>query len=141
MKNFNSHYPGVNFLENKIINYNKKNNKISLILYAQKGEYFFDEFFDFIAYQDFYKNFLKKFLNEHKKFQIIIKPHTTHKFNLINEQSYWEKNFPSVKFVKDNVNLEHIINSSYLTIFTYDSTDFFKSLHRKKILFCFPTII
>ena len=132
MKNFNSHYPGVNFLENKIINYNKKNNKISLILYAQKGEYFFDEFFDFIAYQDFYKNFLKKFLNEHKKFQIIIKPHTTHKFNLINEQSYWEKNFPSVKFVKDNVNLEHIINSSYLTIFTYDSTDFFKSLHRKK---------
>ena len=61
MKNFNSHYPGVNFLENKIINYNKKNNKISLILYAQKGEYFFDEFFDFIAYQDFYKNFLKNF--------------------------------------------------------------------------------
>ena len=57
MKIFNSHYPGVNFLENKIINYNKKNNKISLILYAQKGEYFFDEFFDFIAYRIFIRIF------------------------------------------------------------------------------------
>jgi len=132
MKNYNTHHPGINFLDNKIVNFNSKNNKISLILYSQKGEYFFDEFFDFIAYQDFYKKFLKKFLNEYQKFEIIIKPHNTHQFNLINEESFWKKNFSNVKFVTDNVSLEQIVNTSYLTIFSYDSTDFFKSLHRKK---------
>ena len=132
LENFDTHYPGVNFLENKINNSNINNNKISLILYAQKGEYFFDEFFDFIEYQNFYKKFISKFLTDHKNFQIIIKPHKTHKYNLINEIDFWKQNFANIQFADDKETVEDLINNSYLTIFTYDSTDFFKALHRKK---------
>ena len=132
LENFNTHYSGVNFLDNKINNFNIKNNKITLILYAQKGEYFFDEFFDFIEYQNFYKKFISKFLIDHKNFQIIIKPHKTHKYNLINEIDFWKQNFSNIQFADDRETVEDLINNSYLTIFSYDSTDFFKALHRKK---------
>ena len=109
LKNFNTHFSGINFLENKINNIKVENNKVSLILYAQKGEYFFDEFFDFISYQNFYSNFLKSFINKYKKYQIIIKPHKTHKHNLINEIDFWTQNFSDIEFANDLDTVEDIL--------------------------------
>ena len=130
-----NHFQGFNYLKKKIKRRNIINKKISIIMYAQKGEFFFDEFFDYKKYMDFYKSFLVKLINKFPDYKVLLKLHKTHKKNLINEIFFWKNNFPDIEIVKDDFDVEDLINSSYLTIFTYDSTDFLKSLHFDKNIF------
>jgi putative transferase (TIGR04331 family) len=135
LKTHKNHYEGFNYLKKKIKKRNIINKKISIIMYAQKGEFFFDEFFDYKKYMDFHKNFVDKLKNKFPDYKISLKLHKTHKKNLINEIFFWRNNFPDIEIVKDDFDVEDLINSSYLTIFTYDSTDFLKSLHFDKNIF------
>ena len=126
-KNHKKNIKGFNFITNKIKKLSfVNNNKVLLVLGNMRGEYLYDELYDYE--KEIKKNCKLINILSSEFLQVNVKPHVNG-HNFLNEIEVYKKlPLDNIYINKNFKNLENLINKGDFLIFTYDATDFYKCL-------------